>query len=70
MHIERGGGDVLHKYFKKLAVEVHNIDVLSGIPGQLIVLESTDTGVLSNWKAQSAVLLHLKKAATSCCYTA
>ena len=39
-----GSADVVHIYFKKLPVEIHNIDVLSSLPGDLIVLESADTG--------------------------
>jgi ATP-dependent DNA helicase PIF1 len=39
-----GSEDVVHIYFRKLSVEVHNIDVLSSLPGDLIVLQSSDTG--------------------------
>ena len=39
-----GSTDVVHIYFRKLPVEVHNIDVLSSLPGDLILLQSTDTG--------------------------
>ena len=39
-----GSTEVVHIYFRKLPVEVHNIDVLSSLPGDLILLQSTDTG--------------------------
>ena len=55
------GGDVLHIHFKKLPVEVHNIDVLSGIPGQLIVLESTDTGCAQQLESTISSTLTLKE---------
>ena len=39
-----GSTEVVHIYFRKLPVEVQNIDVLSSLPGDLILLQSTDTG--------------------------
>ena len=39
-----GNDEMVHLYFKKLPVEVHNINVLSTLSGKLIVFESVDTG--------------------------
>ena len=38
----------LHIYFKKLPVDVHNMEVLSSLPGPLITLKSIDTGFVHN----------------------
>ena len=38
------GEDLLHIYFRKLPVEMHNLDVLSKLPGNLLTFESIDTG--------------------------
>jgi hypothetical protein len=48
--------DVLHIYFRKLPVEVHNIDVLSSLPGDLIVLQSTDIGCANLEHSVTSVL--------------
>lgn len=39
-------GDGVHIYFRKLAVELHNIEVLRYLPGQLITLDSVDKKML------------------------
>ena len=36
--------DPLHIYFKKLSVQLHNLDVLLGLPGQLYTFKSIDEG--------------------------
>ena len=36
--------DLLHIYFRKLPVEMHNLDVLSKLPGNLLTFKSVDTG--------------------------
>ena len=36
--------DLLHIYFRKLPIEMHNLDVLSKLPGNLLTFESIDTG--------------------------
>ncbi|XP_028415618.1 ATP-dependent DNA helicase PIF1-like [Dendronephthya gigantea] len=36
--------DTVHIYFRKFPVEVHNVDVLVSLPGELLVFESIDTG--------------------------
>jgi hypothetical protein len=33
--------DLVHIYFRKLPVEIYNIDVLSSLPGDFLILEST-----------------------------
>ncbi len=39
-----GANEVVHLYFKKILVEIDNINVLSSLPGKLIDFESDDTG--------------------------
>ena len=34
----------IHIYFKKLSVEIHNIDVFAKRPEELTIFESKDTG--------------------------
>ena len=34
----------IHVYFKKLQVEIHNLDVLAKLPGELTIFKSKDTG--------------------------
>ena len=34
----------IHIYFKKLQVEIHNLDVLAKLPGELTIFKSKDTG--------------------------
>ena len=35
--------ELVHLFFKKLPVEIHNMNVLSSLPGKLIIFESVDT---------------------------
>ena len=52
--------DALHIYFRKLPVEMHNLDVLSKLPGTLLTFESTDTGHSHLLDCPSEKILTLK----------
>lgn len=54
-------GDVVHLYFKKLPVEVHNLNVLQSLPGNLLVLESSDTGCGHHLERNVCHILTLKR---------
>jgi hypothetical protein len=53
--------DLVHIYFRKLPVEVHNIDVLSSLPGDFLILESTDTGCAQYLEHTISKVLTLKE---------
>ena len=57
----RDGNDVVHIYFKKLPVDIHNVDALSTLPGNFIMLESTDTGCAQYLERSISRVLTLKK---------
>ena len=57
----RDGNDVVHIYFKKLPVDIHNVDALSTLPGNFIMLESTDTGCAQYLEYSTSRVLTLKK---------
>ena len=57
----RDGNDVVHIYFKKLPVDIHNVDVLSTLPGNFVMLESTDTGCAQYLERSITRVLTLKK---------
>ena len=52
--------DLLHIYFRKLPVEMHNLDVLSKLPGNLLTFESIDTGNSQSLDCPSEKTLTLK----------
>ena len=54
-------GDVVHLYFKKLPVEVHNLNVLQSLPGNFLVLESSDTGCGQHLERNVRHILTLKR---------
>lgn len=54
------GSKVIHLYFKRLQVEVHNNDVLSKLPGELVTLESIDSGSANHLESIVSRVLTLK----------
>ncbi len=55
-----GANKVVYLYFKKLLVEIHNMNVLSSLPGKLIVFESVDTGCTQVLESTVSKVLTLK----------
>ena len=51
----------MHIYLKKLPVDIHNVDALSTLPGNFIMLESTDTGCAQYLERSISRVLTLKK---------
>ena len=53
--------DPVHIYFKKLSVQLHNLDVLLGLPGQLYTFKSIDEGKFAGKSCPAEDQLILKE---------
>ena len=53
-------GDPVHIYFKKLSVQLHNLEVLFRMPGELFSFDSKDEGNVSGISCPAEVRLLLK----------
>ena len=50
----------IHIYFKRLQVDVHNVNILASLPGSMLTFESTDTGQAKSLDKKVNAVLHLK----------
>lgn len=58
--LDESSQNAIHIYFRKLPVQLHNFDVLSSLPGELVVIESKDTGMADNLETYVNKFLTLK----------
>ena len=51
---------LIHIYFKRLPVDVHNVNILASLPGTTLTFESIDTGHAKSLDKKVSAFLHLK----------